>query len=47
MLAIEKTLKEKGVAKLGLHVFEYNERAQKLYQKLNYKYVSHSMEKEL
>ncbi|WP_315906635.1 GNAT family N-acetyltransferase [Priestia koreensis] len=38
---------EKGVSKFGLHVFAYNERAHKLYQKLGFQEISFTMSKTL
>jgi len=45
MLTVESKAKELGAAILGLHVFAYNKVAHELYKKLDYSYVSHSMEK--
>lgn len=43
--AEEWLIHEKSVSKFGLHVFAYNERAHKLYQKLGFQEISFTMSK--
>ena len=47
LIELEQLLTERGIERLGLHVFGENQGAQALYQKLGYRITGMSMQKEL
>jgi ribosomal protein S18 acetylase RimI-like enzyme len=47
MLALEEEVKELGISRISLNVFEHNVKARQLYEQLNYKTLSRIMAKEL